>query len=633
MQLTKLTIDNFMSVGHAEESLHNRGLVLIQGDNQSNDSMESNGSGKSTIFSEAVVWVLFGETIRGLKGDEIVKRDVGKNTRVSQIIIEDDVVYEVIRYRKHKDHKNQVFLLRNDIDISGKSDAETTSMIESILDMDFITFTNSVLFGQGLVKTFASTTDSEQKKILERMLQIDIFKKCADLSKEHMTKLNLERVTLTSKLESLDQEYKQLNQTVLDLQKKEAELSTQVAEHIEVLKAQKGEYVREKEKYKDETILSEIALVKDLMSKVEILMSKYDAYQTKVNETEGHISMVSSGIKKDQGLLEQLALERKDLLSGKSIPTTCKTCGQALPKGDTTSLEAKLNKDIKEIIEELAKSNDLLDGLEGTKEFLAEKLKEKEPLTTQYLELRDELSAEQSKLKSNAAHRADLDRLITSTDKQILQQERLLEETYTDLIQDCITKIGMVEHDHAMFEQELLDTTAQYDKYKFWQDAFGNSGIKSLLLDSVTPFLNDRANEYLGKLSDSTISVQFNTQTKLKTGEYREKFSIDVTNANGDDEYKGNSGGEKRRVDVAISLALQDLVSSRSNKKINLCLYDEAFDGLDAIGCEKVVSLLKEKQSEKDTIFVITHNDSLRSHFDNIITVQKSEKATIILEG
>jgi len=631
MQLTDLVIDNFMSVGHAEENLSNRGLVLIQGDNQSNDSMESNGSGKSTIYSEAVTWVLFGETIRGLKGDEIVKRSVGKNTRVSQTIIEDEVTYEVIRHRKHKDFKNQVFLLRNGEDITGKSDAETTNMVEGILDMDFVTFTNSVLFGQGISKMFASATDSEQKKILERMLQIDIFKQCADLSKEHMTVLSQEKVRLLSKLESLDNEYKQLNQTVEDLQKKEAELSTQIAENIEALKIQKDGYVKERIQYKDDEILSEIGSIKDLISKVESLMSKYDAYQTKVNETEGHISMVSSGINKDQRLLEQLAMERKDLLSGKNVPTMCKTCGQPLPKGDTTALEAKLNKDIKEAMEELVKSNDLLDGLEGTKEFLAEKLKEKEPLTARYLELRDDLATEQAKLKSNMAHRADLDRLVLSTDKQIAQQEKLLEETYTDLIQDCIDKIGMVEHDHAMFSGELETATAQYDKYKFWCDGFGNSGIKSLLLDSVTPFLNTRANEYLGRLSDSTITVQFNTQTPLKSGEMREKFSVEVTNDNGDDEYKGNSGGEKRRVDVAISLALQDLVSSRSNKKINLCLYDEAFDGLDGVGCEKIISLLKEKQSEKDTIFVITHNDSLRCHFDNVITVQKHGTETAIL--
>ncbi|MNO03387.1 hypothetical protein D3C81_2240730 [compost metagenome] len=69
---------------------------------------------------------------------------------------------------------------------------------------------------------------------------------------------------------------------------------------------------------------------------------------------------------------------------------------------------------------------------------------------------------------------------------------------------------------------------------------------------------------------------------------------------------------------------------SRANGHLNLLLYDECFDGLDAIGCENVVQVLHDMQAEIQTIYVITHNDVLKSFFDNALVVTKEDGATRI---
>ena len=148
----------------------------------------------------------------------------------------------------------------------------------------------------------------------------------------------------------------------------------------------------------------------------------------------------------------------------------------------------------------------------------------------------------------------------------------------------------------------------------------------------MTPFLNERANYYLSKLTESTIEVEFTTQEKLKNGKIKDKFSVKVTNIHGDDEYKGNSNGEKRRVDVAINMALQDLVSSRSNKKLDIIVYDEVFDGLDEIGCNTVIELLQEKAKIFGTVIVITHNEHLKQLFNKYLNVVKEDGRTVVLE-
>jgi DNA repair exonuclease SbcCD ATPase subunit len=215
---------------------------------------------------------------------------------------------------------------------------------------------------------------------------------------------------------------------------------------------------------------------------------------------------------------------------------------------------------------------------------------------------------------------------------QLAEQEDLLGTTYTDLIQSNIGKIKITESILEVCLDELASLQKDHDHYMFWVNSFGNQGIKSVLLDSVTPYLNQRANHYLSKLADSSIEVIFNTQTQLKGGEKRDKFSVDVSNKNGDAEYKGNSGGEKRRVDIAISMALQDLVSSRSNKSLDLVVYDEVYEGLDAVGCEAVIELLREKAKVFGTVIVITHNESLKQLFNRHITIKKEGGKTTVYE-
>jgi DNA repair exonuclease SbcCD ATPase subunit len=257
----------------------------------------------------------------------------------------------------------------------------------------------------------------------------------------------------------------------------------------------------------------------------------------------------------------------------------------------------------------------------------------KQPLEAQKKELDDAIQDTRWDMKMAIKRRTDIDKLIKSIHKLVQEQESLLAQTYTDVINKTILKISALNDDIRGTQDTLDAVSVEYDHYNFWANAYGNQGIKSVLLDSVTPFLNKRANGYLSKLADSSITVTFNTQTETAKGEKRDKFSVEVTNNNGDDEYKGNSNGEKRRIDIAVNMSLQDLVSSRTNKSIDLIVYDECFEGLDSVGCESVVELLKEKARVFGSVFVITHNDNLKQLFSNSVTVTKDGSRTEVEYG
>jgi DNA repair exonuclease SbcCD ATPase subunit len=135
--------------------------------------------------------------------------------------------------------------------------------------------------------------------------------------------------------------------------------------------------------------------------------------------------------------------------------------------------------------------------------------------------------------------------------------------------------------------------------------------------------LNERISEYLNVLSGGTIKAVIKTQKDLTSGGKSDKIDLVISNEQGADSYKGLSAGEKRRVDISISLALQDLVMKQSNLAPNLLMYDEVFENLDEVGCENVIELLKKRLDVAGSIIVISHSEHLKPLFNNVITVVK----------
>jgi DNA repair exonuclease SbcCD ATPase subunit len=89
------------------------------------------------------------------------------------------------------------------------------------------------------------------------------------------------------------------------------------------------------------------------------------------------------------------------------------------------------------------------------------------------------------------------------------------------------------------------------------------------------------------------IDIEVSTMKVLKSGEIREKFEIKVDNKNGASSYKGNSGGEKQKINLSISLAFNMLMRKMTGNPINVLFLDEPFEALDSGSAEAAISLCK----------------------------------------
>ena len=179
---------------------------------------------------------------------------------------------------------------------------------------------------------------------------------------------------------------------------------------------------------------------------------------------------------------------------------------------------------------------------------------------------------------------------------------------YKDLCRD--------ETNYEDMKQELLAsiTEAQsvkashktwYEVMRFWEKAFSEQGVIKHIINNVLDYFNERCNYYLSYLTNSKYSVQFDEELTEKIETNGRLLS-----------YISLSGGEKRKLNLAVLLGLKDLLLLTDKSHVDLLFFDEVAENIDEEGIEGLHQLLLELKKSK-TIFIITHNKYLKTLLDS----------------
>lgn len=678
MIFKRLRAKNFLSLEQISLNLENQGLVLITGENLDNPFLSSNGAGKSSII-EAIVYTLYGRTLRGLKGDDVVSKTAEKDCVTSLTLQDDEHEYEVVRCRKESKWKNSVFIFRDGVNITPPSDSECVGFISNLLSADYTTFTSSLLYSGESFK-FTSATDSEMKKTFDMMLGLDVYSKARERAKESLTEcssaIRTNQSLIISKKSSLDTLKSQLkvmeqsrNNYIVTKTNKVRDLESKISVTKANIKLKSYQLSQVEAnsgiiKEKLESTKNLIASIKDSLKEIEALKQKNIEITSKLKEIELNMTLYQS---QSQKLAEELAtytkksddvsskiniLKKKLLSLNDKVGKPCPVCGRPLKqehiepardeiqqtiqflKGELDSISQSVG-DINSSLQEY--QDKIADSLKS-KYFLKKTIFDNKEIIKSHTNDYDNLDVLEHDIEDYIKKSSDADvqiitlkqdksHLIETLDELNARLEKLNSEKnpYDDTISQALLNTTQTQKELKELNTSLEGLTEKQSVIEFWVNAYGNGGIKSFVLDSITPYLNRQANFYLSKLTGGNIEAVFSTQSTLKSGEHREKFSISILNKNGGNTYTSNSSGERKRIDLAINLALQDLVASRGNSPISLAIYDEVFDALDEKGIEAVVDILIELANKKSSIFVVSHNDYLQSYFTKSIKVVKQK--------
>lgn len=643
MYFGKLFINNFLVIGDAEVDLHNCGLTLIEGRNEDDESANSNGAGKSSLV-DALCWCLYGVTGRGVSGDAVINKKAKKECVVGvEVWTEGLNCYYIERGRKSKRLGNNLIVQHvivdgNDVgsgcELTKTTVADTQALVNDLLGCSYEIFTSSIYAVQEKMPDLPALTDKNLKTLIEEAAGIDKLQRASEIA--HAKYQDCVRLTTETqgKIENLTSELSN-NKKLLDDVVYERET------HIRNATIERAQQLR----YKD-LLESELRKASALpVEAVEAIEKKKAEIQAKIDEysfieakgaekqrlamsAQSHCVMTKKEIEKEKEKIADLNKEINNLEA--KIGTHCSECGKVYQAEDLETakkaIETQIANKTKEVLKQIEDfKNQVAEAKVLAKD--AEDFKKSMPSVTKLMSAMNELN---ERLKKNQDVQFQIDtqkRELQNLKKTIEATEEVTvkgETPYNKTIKTLKESIAKLEKDKKERESEHEKYAEQQKIAEAVDELYSRKGIRAHILDTVTPFLNERTAFYLNTLSDGEITATWQTLTKTAKGDFKEKFSIDVQSVKGANCFAGLSGGEKRKVRVATSMALQDLVASRAKKPIDLYIADEVDHALDASGLERMMSILEEKAKQFGTALVISHN-SLRDWIDNSIVVTKRD--------
>lgn len=143
-------------------------------------------------------------------------------------------------------------------------------------------------------------------------------------------------------------------------------------------------------------------------------------------------------------------------------------------------------------------------------------------------------------------------------------------------------------------------------------DAFDKLRIE--LNDQIRPELEAIAGELLSTMTDGRYSVL----------EIDESYEARIRD---DGELKPViSGGEQDIVNLALRLAISQMIADRAGQSFSLLVLDEVFGSLDDMRRDNVIALLQNLKNRFEQIIIITHIESIHDAIDNCLWVRFDER-------
>lgn len=644
MYFGELSIKNFLVIGEAEVDLHNCGLTLIEGRNEDDESANSNGAGKSSLV-DALCWCLYGVTGRGVSGDAVINKKAKKECVVGvEVWTEGLNCYYIERGRKSKRLGNNLIVQHvivdgNDVgsgcELTKTTVADTQALVNDLLGCSYEIFTSSIYAVQEKMPDLPALTDKNLKTLIEEAAGIDKLQKASVIAKENLNDKQNSLDVLNSKISSCGNEINSLKTIIKNTETERDSWKTKAIAKRDQIKSEYDAIALERDEKASLLLpVPELEKLEAEYRQIEAKLKEYGIEEANVRRLELNAQNKKSECITEKRLIDVAQNKINEIEQSiqnihNKVGTACKECGKVYKEEDLTDAVNALQKDKEERQKAILKSFENFKKLVEEAKTEAIKASEARRKLSSPTELTRRQLEVGNKINCNTERKTEVSRLS----KMLGEKTKALVEIEAELagknpFESMLTKLNddlKSKDDHwATLASEAEMKQMEVYVAEEVNNLYGVKGIRAHILDTITPFLNERTAFYLNTLSDGEITATWQTLTKTAKGDFKEKFSIDVQSVKGANCFAGLSGGEKRKVRVATSMALQDLVASRAKKPIDLYIADEVDHALDASGLERMMSILEEKAKQFGTALVISHN-SLRDWIDNSIVVTKRD--------
>lgn len=178
--------------------------------------------------------------------------------------------------------------------------------------------------------------------------------------------------------------------------------------------------------------------------------------------------------------------------------------------------------------------------------------------------------------------------------------------------------------DDALFDAQVDEKTLELRvaELKAVSEVLGLKGVRSTVLGTALSGIETVANLYLGQISQRPTALRLRPYSETASGTVQDKISLEVIGeVGGGYGYRASSGGERRRIDASLVLALAEMNAAASGREPGTIWMDEVFDALDEAGVEAVCTVLEELAADR-VVVVISHSETVISRLPAVMRVR-----------
>lgn len=611
MLLKSLQVENFLSFSKLDIDFKN-GLFLVDGYNYDNNT--ANGAGKSAIF-DAIVYALYGKTPRNCKLNDFIKIGTDQQLRVIFNFIKNGVEYSIERNRNPDE---LIFRIDGQKFTDYVDSNELNYKISSVFGLSYNTFISSVYFSQNRSENFLISSDDRKKKILTELLGLEIFDKVLEKVKEDYKKCEKQLDLLKFKYKSIQESISKVKEDVIayeniikEKQKEKESEKLYINNKIKSLQSQLLESESKIVSLKEQSVKVQeyednIELLEDKRKKINGINLKIEKFSSEIDFTKKELSKK----KKEKDNLQDF-LRRK----------VCYTCGQKIYEVD------RINENIKNIDIEIKQLEDKIEEVYKKRRECKAIYEKHNPQIEQnykkYFDLRQQAINAKSLLDNFSKRKIEIEKDIS----QLEEKKQQLEKKYQNVdnyAQKQEETLKEYELNLEKNKEDLIKTEKNLNVLFNLKEIFGKEGVKASVFIQVVSELNILIQKYLIQLFEQQVSLKFLLQTELKSKKnIVDKFDLELKVNNQDMEFGLLSGGEKKRLILAVDFALAEIVSNRCGNNFEFMILDEVFDSLDVISKSKVMDFLENLTDKKKQIYVIDHSTQFKNRFDDDIFIEK----------
>ena len=572
--LKKLKWNNCFSYGEDN--------ILDLNDSTVTQLVGTNGAGKSSI-PLILEEVLFNKNSKGIKKADIANRINNKGYDIS---LDFDVNGDEYKIEVNRRASIKCKLFKNGEDISSHTATNTYKTVEEVLGLDFKTFTQIVYQNTNTSLQFLTATDTNRKKFLIDLLQLEKYVDYFEIFKEKSRVLSGEVSHIQGKLDTI---IKWLDDNNLE--------APTILPKLDLPKISENDLEQ----------LSSLQLEFKNISEINRKINQNNFYKTelatidlsKYRNEGNHLLESRQNYDKD---LEELgkwqSVYNSEVFEGTS-EDICPTCGQEVDQDLLDEIYQREEEKHNQAFYYIKKIQDTIRHKKKVNEQIDEKQKEERRWKELFNSIDQTLPAQ---IKDADELQRKIEMLAEKIDNEQKELEYVINENesrerHNTRLQVIQEQIGEFKEELKTHENKLEEVKDMLGSIDILKKAFSTNGLLAYKIENLVKDLEELTNEYLAELSDGRFNLQFVV--------LNDKLNVEIDDNGKAVEILALSAGELARVNTSTLLAIRKLMSSISKSRINVLFLDEVTNVLDEVGKEKMVEILLGE--ENLNTYIVSH--------------------------